>query len=71
MMSSICLLKKVMNHEYKVLSGPHQVEAQQLLKQTVPQLGVIDLVLQAKICHQPHRLKTQRGLQFDCKQPMQ
>lgn len=45
---------------------PDQVEAQQLLKQTVPQLGVVHLVLQTKVRHQPHRLERQRGLQFPC-----
>lgn len=46
--------------------SPDQVEAQQLLKQTVPQLRVVHLVLQTKVCHQPHRLKRQRGLQLPC-----
>lgn len=44
--------------------SPNQVEAQQLLKQTVPQLRVVHLIFQTKVCHQPHCLKRQRVHSF-------
>lgn len=43
--------------------APHQVEAEQLLQQTVPQLSIIHLILQTQVCYQTHRLKGQKVLQ--------
>lgn len=45
---------------------PHQVESQQLLQQTVPQLRIVDLVLQAQVSHQTNSLTHQRHFNFAC-----
>lgn len=39
---------------------PHQVEAEQLLKQAVPELRVVHLVFQTQVSHQLHSLERQR-----------